>query len=203
MRSSAASCTLYYQPIVELAHGRLSGFEALLRWHHPERGVISPAQFIPTAEETGLIVPIGLWVIREACRQMRAWAAEFPECADLTINVNLSARQCCSPTSCRGVAAHPGRDRPAAGAAEARDHRGRRPRELRGGRRHPERAARARRAARPRRLRDRLLGAELPAAVPVPDPEDRSLVRRRHAGRRQRGDHPRHRLAGRRAGRWT
>jgi EAL domain-containing protein (putative c-di-GMP-specific phosphodiesterase class I) len=85
---------LYYQPIVELASGRLSGFEALLRWHHPERGVVSPSQFIPTAEETGLIVPIGEWAIRQACRQMRAWAQEFPDCADLTINVNLSARQC-------------------------------------------------------------------------------------------------------------
>jgi EAL domain-containing protein (putative c-di-GMP-specific phosphodiesterase class I) len=85
---------LLYQPIVELATGRLSGFEALLRWHHPERGVVAPSHFVPTAEETGLIVPIGLWTIREACGQMRAWAQEFPECGDLTINVNLSARQC-------------------------------------------------------------------------------------------------------------
>jgi diguanylate cyclase (GGDEF)-like protein len=85
---------LYYQPIVELATRRLSGFEALLRWHHPRRGVISPAQFVPAAEETGLIVSIGLWAIREACQQMRTWAREFPECAALTINVNLSARQC-------------------------------------------------------------------------------------------------------------
>jgi diguanylate cyclase (GGDEF)-like protein/PAS domain S-box-containing protein len=88
---------LYYQPIVELATGRLSGFEALLRWHHPERGLISPSQFVPTAEETGQIVPIGLWAIRDACRQMQAWAQEFPDCADLTINVNLSARQCLQP----------------------------------------------------------------------------------------------------------
>ena len=88
---------LYYQPIVELATGKLSGFEALLRWHHPERGLVSPASFIPTAEETGLIVSIGLWAIREACEQMRAWALEFPECRELTINVNLSARQCGQP----------------------------------------------------------------------------------------------------------
>jgi diguanylate cyclase (GGDEF)-like protein len=85
---------LYYQPIVELATKRLCGFEALLRWHHPRRGVVSPAQFVPAAEETGLIVSIGLWAIREACQQMRTWAGEFPECAALTINVNLSARQC-------------------------------------------------------------------------------------------------------------
>jgi diguanylate cyclase (GGDEF)-like protein len=88
---------LYYQPIVELATGRLSGFEALLRWHHPERGLISPSHFVPTAEETGQIVPIGLWAIRDACRQMQAWAQEFPDCSDLTINVNLSARQCLQP----------------------------------------------------------------------------------------------------------
>jgi diguanylate cyclase (GGDEF)-like protein len=85
---------LYYQPIVELKTGRLCGFEALLRWHHPLRGIVSPAQFVPTAEETGLIVAIGLWAIREACEQMQTWAREFPECATLTINVNLSARQC-------------------------------------------------------------------------------------------------------------
>jgi diguanylate cyclase (GGDEF)-like protein len=85
---------LYYQPIVELATGRLCGFEALLRWHHPQRGIVAPSLFVPTAEETGLIVAIGLWAIREACRQMQAWAREFPECATLTINVNLSARQC-------------------------------------------------------------------------------------------------------------
>jgi diguanylate cyclase (GGDEF)-like protein len=89
-----AELQLYYQPIVELSTSRLCGFEALLRWHHPSRGIVSPAQFVPTAEETGLIVPIGLWAIREACEQMQAWAREFPECDSLTINVNLSARQC-------------------------------------------------------------------------------------------------------------
>ena len=84
---------VYYQPIVELTGGQLCAFEALLRWHHPERGIVSPGEFIPTAEETGLIVPIGNWVLREACQQMNAWATEFPGCDGLTINVNLSARQ--------------------------------------------------------------------------------------------------------------
>jgi diguanylate cyclase (GGDEF)-like protein len=95
---------VYYQPIVALDAGHLCGFEALLRWHHPERGVIGPDEFVPTAEETGLIVPIGRWVLQEACRQMRVWDAEFPDTAGLTINVNLSARQCMEPELVRDVA---------------------------------------------------------------------------------------------------
>jgi diguanylate cyclase (GGDEF)-like protein len=85
---------LHYQPIVALATRQLCGFEALIRWEHPERGLVAPDGFISIAEETGLIVPIGLWVLREACRQMRTWDSEFPDCADLAINVNLSTRQC-------------------------------------------------------------------------------------------------------------
>jgi diguanylate cyclase (GGDEF)-like protein len=83
----------YYQPIMSLEHGRLSGFEALVRWVHPEHGLISPADFIPVAEETGLIVPLGQWMLREACLQMRAWQLQHPRPAGLTISVNLSARQ--------------------------------------------------------------------------------------------------------------
>jgi diguanylate cyclase (GGDEF)-like protein len=95
---------LHYQPIVMLADRRLCGFEALVRWQHPERGLVPPDGFIPVAEETGLIVPIGLWVLREACRQMRIWDVEFPECANLIVNVNLSARQCLHPTLVDDVA---------------------------------------------------------------------------------------------------
>src|SRR5262245_30386513 len=95
---------LYYQPIVELADGRLSGFEALLRWQHPERGLVMPEQFIPIAEDTGLIVSIGNWVIHEACRQIRAWDEEFPACARLSMNVNLSPRQCLHPELVSDVA---------------------------------------------------------------------------------------------------
>jgi diguanylate cyclase (GGDEF)-like protein len=84
---------IHYQPIVSLTRKELHGFEALLRWYHPSRGVIAPDNFISIAEETGLIVPIGRWVLREACRQMRAWDAEFPNYARLMINVNLSSRQ--------------------------------------------------------------------------------------------------------------
>lgn len=87
-----------YQPILELATNRLRGVEALLRWHHPERGVIAPGRFIGVAEETGLIVPIGLWVLEEACRQAAAWRGRFWQAdesgnADFCISVNLSGRQ--------------------------------------------------------------------------------------------------------------
>jgi len=84
---------LYYQPIVTLSTGRISGFEALLRWQHPTRGLVSPAQFIPAAEETGMIVPIGKWVLREACRQMHTWQLAFSDRAPSMIAVNLSGKQ--------------------------------------------------------------------------------------------------------------
>jgi len=83
----------YYQPIVSLADRRLAGFEALVRWRHPTKGLISPADFIPVAEETGLIVPIGRWMLREASRQARDWQLRLPESQPLTVSVNLSARQ--------------------------------------------------------------------------------------------------------------
>ncbi len=84
---------LHYQPIVELETGTISGFEALIRWQHPERGFVSPAEFITIAEETGLITPIGQWVLEEACRQIRLWQDEFPQFPPLQISVNLSSKQ--------------------------------------------------------------------------------------------------------------
>jgi len=85
---------LHYQPIVRLADRRQAeGVEALIRWEDPERGLVSPAEFIPLAEETGLILPIGEWVLGEACRQAAAWRRELGDHAPLPINVNLSARQ--------------------------------------------------------------------------------------------------------------
>jgi diguanylate cyclase (GGDEF)-like protein/PAS domain S-box-containing protein len=87
----------YYQPIVSLGERRLAGFEALVRWNHPTRGLVSPVDFIPLAEETGLIVQIGRWMLREACRQARDWQVRLPERQPLTVSVNLSARQLLHP----------------------------------------------------------------------------------------------------------
>ena len=82
---------LHFQPLYSMTEQRLKGFEALIRWNHPERGLINPADFIPLAEETGLIVPIGEWVIRQACTQAAAWSGE------LSVAVNISPRQFTSP----------------------------------------------------------------------------------------------------------
>jgi diguanylate cyclase (GGDEF)-like protein len=83
--------SLYYQPVVDLADGRITGCEALIRWHHPDRGEISPAEFIPIAEEMGLIVPLGEWVLRQACADARQW----PQ--DVRVAVNLSPIQLANP----------------------------------------------------------------------------------------------------------
>jgi diguanylate cyclase (GGDEF)-like protein/PAS domain S-box-containing protein len=84
---------LHYQPILSLAANRFLGFEALVRWQHPERGLLLPGDFIAVAEETGLIVPLGWWVLREACLRTRAWHASFPTDPPLLVSVNLSSKQ--------------------------------------------------------------------------------------------------------------
>jgi EAL domain-containing protein (putative c-di-GMP-specific phosphodiesterase class I) len=82
---------LYYQPKLDVRSGRIEGAEALIRWHHPQRGLVLPGEFIPLAEETGLIVNIGEWVLREACRQIKVWAQS--EVGPLRVAVNVSAQQ--------------------------------------------------------------------------------------------------------------
>jgi diguanylate cyclase (GGDEF)-like protein len=95
---------LHYQAIQELHTGRITGFEALLRWNPPGHAPVPPAEFIPLAEETGLIIPIGEWVLREACRQMRAWQDQHPRTPPLAINVNISSRQFTHPALVQQVA---------------------------------------------------------------------------------------------------
>lgn len=86
-----------YQPLVHLPSWSVMEFEALLRWRHPEFGLISPNYFIPAAEESGWIIPLGEWVLRQACEQLRIWQEKFSHLPPLTMNVNLSVRQLADP----------------------------------------------------------------------------------------------------------
>jgi diguanylate cyclase (GGDEF)-like protein len=95
---------LHYQPIVSLETRGVVGFEALARWKHPQRGMISPGEFIPVAEETGQIVSIGRWAMETACRQLKAWQTRFPAHANLSMSVNLSKRELRDPQLVEGVA---------------------------------------------------------------------------------------------------
>ncbi len=88
---------LEYQPIMDLGTDRLIGFEALLRWHHPKRGLVSPADFIPLAEDTGQIIPIGWWVLETACAQIHQWEQQYPQFTHLSMSVNISSRQFMQP----------------------------------------------------------------------------------------------------------
>ncbi|KYC37080.1 hypothetical protein WA1_46450 [Scytonema hofmannii PCC 7110] len=88
---------LNYQPIVSLITGEITGFEALVRWQHPKQGLISPNDFIPVAEETGLIIALGQWVLMEACRQLRHWQEKLPKRLPVSISVNLSGIQLVQP----------------------------------------------------------------------------------------------------------
>jgi diguanylate cyclase (GGDEF)-like protein/PAS domain S-box-containing protein len=94
---------LHYQPIVDLRSGYLLGVEALIRWRHPERGMIAPADFIPIAEETGQIVPLGRWVLAQACREVKVWQARLPEGRQVRVSVNVSAIQLTKSDICADV----------------------------------------------------------------------------------------------------
>lgn len=95
--SPAPQFIIHYQPIVSIANSKITGFEALVRWQHPERGLVSPVEFIPVAEETGLIVPLGRWVLRTACHQIREWQQLFQSNPPLSVSVNLSVKQFSQP----------------------------------------------------------------------------------------------------------
>ncbi len=96
--------SLMYQPILSLCDGKVTGLEALLRWAHPQKGLLEPCEFLDIAEDTGLLVPLGEWVMREACSQMAAWRVAAPEARELTVNVNLSRKQLRHPALVERVA---------------------------------------------------------------------------------------------------
>jgi diguanylate cyclase (GGDEF)-like protein len=107
LREAAArhELRLLYQPIVELRTRDIVGFEALVRWQHPHLGMVSPAQFIPLAEQTGSIISVGRWVLAEACRQMQAWRQAFGPAQRFSVSVNVSTRQLAQPSFIDEVAA--------------------------------------------------------------------------------------------------
>ncbi len=114
---------LHYQPVIELESGRVTGVEALVRWIHPVRGLVPPLDFIPLAEETGLIVPIGRWVMLEACRSAVELQDRFPSEPPLHMAVNLSARQIAAARAGRRGSRHPDRDPARPRVADPGDHR--------------------------------------------------------------------------------
>ena len=95
---------LYFQPVVALDTNRVAGFEALVRWQHPTRGLVSPAEFIPLAEKTGFIVPLGLWTLRAACLQLKAWQDADSATGDVWVSVNLSTPQFNHPSLVDNIA---------------------------------------------------------------------------------------------------
>ena len=99
----ADQLVLHYQPIYDLEHDKLVGVEALVRWQHPTRGLLAPVEFIPAAEETGVIDALGVWVLETALAQVQTWRAEFPEREDMWVSVNVSPLQLRNPQSVAGI----------------------------------------------------------------------------------------------------
>jgi diguanylate cyclase (GGDEF)-like protein len=94
---------LHYQPIVAINNQDIVGFEALVRWQHPEKGLLFPGDFIDIAETSGLIIPLGWWVLEEACRQMQLWAQKFPYTKNLSISINMSSKQFSQSSLVQGI----------------------------------------------------------------------------------------------------
>ncbi len=175
----------HYQPIVNLRTDRIVGFEALVRWQHPTRGLVPPLSFIGLAEETGLIAPLGRWVLETACRQAAAWRALAPTTAPLVMSVNLSARQFTQPDLVEQIAeilAETGLE-PSSLELEITESVVMDQSEV--GVRALGRLRELGVAPRPRRLRDRLFIALIPEAPAARHHQDRPLVRGRAGGRRR------------------
>jgi diguanylate cyclase (GGDEF)-like protein len=187
-----------YQPQLDLASGRVLSLEALIRWRHPERGLVSPMEFIPAAEENGLIVLIGEWVLRAACADAARWVAAG---TPVRVAVNLSAVQFMQPELVEARARDPGRDRPGGAMAGTGSDRGRPDGRLRRDHDHPQGPAPGRHADRAGRLRHRLLVAELSQATAAEPDQDRQELRARPArGQGEPGHRAHHRRAGRNLG---
>ena len=170
---------LHFQPFIDLRTAELLGAEALIRWRHPELGLIPPGDFIPIAELSGLIVPIGEWVLRTACAEARKWHKKG--FGRLTVSVNLSSRQFQQTDLVSQVTQRPRGDGPRGRQARPRDHRVQRDAERRALDQHalgPEEAGRAHLDG---RLRNRLLVAQLPEALPHRPHQARPVLRARPA----------------------
>jgi predicted signal transduction protein with EAL and GGDEF domain len=163
---------ILYQPLFNLSDGAISGFEALLRWHHPERGLISPTEFIPLAEEAGIIVQLGEWVLREACHEAASWPGRQK------IAVNISPVQFRSPRLMQGIfAALASCD--AGASARAGNYRNCSAQRRQGNSRSPPRAQERRHPDQPGRLWHRTFQSRLFAEISVRQIEDRPLLRAR------------------------
>ncbi len=191
---------MHYQPVLDIARGALTGFEALIRWQHPERGLVPPSEFIPLAEETGLIVPLGAWALEESCHQAKVWHDAACDGTRLSMSVNLSLRQLAEPSFPTEVARVLGQTGLSADSLWLEITETTLMRDVESALSAAQRVAHARSAPRGRRLRHRLLVDGVPGAAAGRVAQDRPVVRRgRRSTLRQQRDRHRDREPGARA----